>query len=148
MNIGNILNRRLGLITVPNLQKVINNLLSTIGMVDGAIPDSRPYKVYTALLTQTSQNAPVATVLENTLGGTLTFSRDDAGQYLITASDDVFVAGKTTASGVVFPAGDALVMAGAYSTDSTITLLSVGESGVPMEMTTEYPSFFEIRVYN
>lgn len=29
-----------------------------------------PYKVYTALLTQTGTDAPVATVLENTLGGT------------------------------------------------------------------------------
>ena len=29
--------------------------------------DSRPYKVYTALLTQSGTDAPVATVLENTL---------------------------------------------------------------------------------
>ena len=33
-----------------------------------AVGDSRPYKVYTALLTQSSTDAPVATVLENTLG--------------------------------------------------------------------------------
>ena len=35
-----------------------------------------PYKVYTALLTQTGTNAPVATVLENTLGGTPVWSYD------------------------------------------------------------------------
>lgn len=40
------------------------------------------YKVYTALLTQTGTTAPVATVLENTLGGTLVWSRNDAGDYL------------------------------------------------------------------
>ncbi len=36
--------------------------------------DSRPYKVYTALLTQSGTSAPVATVLENTLGGDIVWS--------------------------------------------------------------------------
>lgn len=45
--------------------------------------DSRPYKVYTALLTQTGTNAPVATVLENTLGVGLTFVRNNIGSYTI-----------------------------------------------------------------
>lgn len=84
MNIGNILNRRLGLITVPNLQRVVNNLLETIGFVDGALPDSRPYKVYSALLTQSGTDAPVATVLENTLGGTPVFSYVGVGEYRLT----------------------------------------------------------------
>ena len=44
-------------------------------------PDSRPYKVYTALLTQSGTNAPVATVLENTLGGTVVWSRLGEGEY-------------------------------------------------------------------
>lgn len=38
-------------------------------------------KVYRALLTQTGTNAPVATVLENTLGGTVAWKRDDPGIY-------------------------------------------------------------------
>lgn len=42
------------------------------------------YKVYTALLTQTSNNAPVATVLENTLGGTPTFTYIGIGVYQMT----------------------------------------------------------------
>ena len=42
------------------------------------------YKVYTALLTQTSNNAPVATVLENTLGGTPTFTYIGIGGYQMT----------------------------------------------------------------
>lgn len=42
----------------------------------------RPYKVYTALLTQSGNNAPVATVLENTLGGTVVWSKISAGKYL------------------------------------------------------------------
>lgn len=39
------------------------------------------YKVYTALLTQTGTDAPVATVLENTLGGTVVWTRDNVGLY-------------------------------------------------------------------
>jgi len=38
------------------------------------------YKVYTALLTQTGQDAPVAIVLENTIG-TIVWTRNSAGSY-------------------------------------------------------------------
>ena len=43
---------------------------------------TRPYKVYTALLTQTGTAAPTATVLENTLGGTIVWSYSIAGEYI------------------------------------------------------------------
>ena len=39
------------------------------------------YKVYTALLTQSGTNAPVATVLENTLGGDIVWSYYTVGIY-------------------------------------------------------------------
>ena len=45
---------------------------------------TRPYKVYTALLTQSGANAPVATVLENTLSGTITWSYSSVGTYQAT----------------------------------------------------------------
>lgn len=45
------------------------------------VPAEPKIKVYTALLTQTSTNAPVATVLQNTLGGTITWTRVDTGRY-------------------------------------------------------------------
>ena len=38
-------------------------------------------KVYKALLTQSGTSAPVATVLENTLGGTVVWSYSGPGQY-------------------------------------------------------------------
>jgi hypothetical protein len=44
----------------------------------------QPYKVYTALLTQTGTDAPVATILQNTLGGTPVWSRSGVGTYAIT----------------------------------------------------------------
>ena len=46
----------------------------------------RAYKVYTALLTQTGTDAPVATVLENTLGGTVVWTYSNVGEYTATLS--------------------------------------------------------------
>lgn len=51
-------------------------------IVDTIFSYVRPYKVYTALLTQSGTDAPVATVLENTLGGTVVWTRTAAGRYL------------------------------------------------------------------
>jgi hypothetical protein len=62
-----------------------------IGLVGPTGPtgpgSSVSYKVYTALLTQTGEDAPVAIVLENTLGATLSYSRVGQGEYIITTSD-------------------------------------------------------------
>jgi hypothetical protein len=52
------------------------------------------YKQYVALLTQSGTNAPVATVLANTLGGTVVWSYDASGQYHCTLSG-AFVTNKT-----------------------------------------------------
>lgn len=51
-------------------------------------------KMYLALLTQSGTDAPVATVLVNTLGGTLVWSRVNAGNYEGTLSG-VFLETKT-----------------------------------------------------
>lgn len=53
-----------------------------------------PYLVYTALLTQSGTSAPVATVLQNTLGGTPVWSRNTTGTYTITLAG-AFPVGKT-----------------------------------------------------
>jgi len=55
---------------------------------------STPYKKYVALLNQTGTSAPIATVLENTLGGAITFTRINAGNYEISSSA-LFTSGKT-----------------------------------------------------
>jgi hypothetical protein len=58
---------------------------STTGLWEPGTPASAlPYKVYTALLTQTGTDAPVATVLENSLGGTLVWTRNSDGEYTAT----------------------------------------------------------------
>jgi hypothetical protein len=67
--------------------------LSLAGLQDGdnvkvpiELVNIRPYKVYTALLTQTDTNPPVATVLENTIGN-IVWSRSNTGIYEATLND-------------------------------------------------------------
>jgi hypothetical protein len=57
--------------------------------------DSRPYKVYTSILTQNSTNPPSATVLENTLDLQPTFLYESTGIYKILYNEDLPLA-KTT----------------------------------------------------
>ena len=56
----------------------------------------RPYKVYTALLTQSGTSAPTATVLENTIGA-IVWTRNGAGEYYGTLSG-AFTSNKTWCS--------------------------------------------------
>lgn len=57
--------------------------------------NARPYKVYTALLSQSGTDAPTAVVLENTLGGTVVWARSTTGVYYAT-SGYRFTDNKTT----------------------------------------------------
>ena len=54
-----------------------------------------PYKIYSAILTQSGNSAPVATVLQNTLGGDITWTYVDPGVYSAN-SDALLTNGKTT----------------------------------------------------
>jgi hypothetical protein len=61
----------------------------TIPAAEGPVP-----LVYRALLSQSSTAAPVATVLENTLGEVPTFSRDAAGEYTLDTVAAIFTISK------------------------------------------------------
>lgn len=52
------------------------------------------FKIYRAIITQSGFDAPVATVLENTLGGTVIWSRNAPGEYSMTLNG-AFTANKT-----------------------------------------------------
>lgn len=54
---------------------------------------AKPYKSYVALLTQTSTNAPIPIVLENTIGA-IVWSYDSTGSYVGTLTS-AFTADKT-----------------------------------------------------
>lgn len=60
----------------------------------GAGGGGASYLVYTALLNQSGTSAPVATVLQNTLGGTVVWTRTGTGQYAGTLAG-AFTANKT-----------------------------------------------------
>lgn len=58
-------------------------------------------KVYRALLTQSGTSAPTATVLENSLGGTVVWARTGTGAYTATLTG-AFPASKVFAKPIVF----------------------------------------------
>ena len=73
-----------------------NVIAAVVKSVDGNVTmsvDGQP-KVYRALLTQTGTDAPVATVLENTLGGEVVWTRGSPGTYAGTLAN-AFTADKT-----------------------------------------------------
>ena len=97
------------------------------------------YKVHTSLLTQSGSVAPVATVLENTLGGTVIFSYVGNGSYRATLTG-AFTLDKT----VVFFTGNnttKIIAASRASND----VISINTSSTDGSITN---ASFEIRVYN
>ena len=119
------------------------NQVPTWGQVQAI---TRPYKVYTALLTQTGTNAPTATVLENTLGGTVVWSRNNVGVYLATLNGS-FIANKTVVFVTPANSGNNYFLYGKPSNINSCTLQvfnTVGQStdGLFTDVS------IEIRVYN
>lgn len=102
------------------------------------------YKVYTALLTQTGTSAPVATVLENTLGATITWSYVGVGQYYATASSAVFTADKTT--GILSNSSSTGI--NAFVNISTTEFNTVTTSSGVAANNELVKNMVEIRVYN
>lgn len=107
------------------------------------------YKVYTATIAQSGAAAPVPTVLENTLGGTVTWGYNSAGIYTIN-SDGLFTQGKTTVTcSNMF--GNTTVQPYPNFEESsfpdTIILLNINNSSETAVNDIEI-AFIEIRVYN
>lgn len=58
------------------------------------LPDSRPYKVYSALLSQTGTSAPTSVILENTFPSAIVWAFSSAGSFVGTLTA-AFVENKT-----------------------------------------------------
>lgn len=86
------------LVTDPGIAVTIESNVIDVEVTGGRGPagvaPTPSYLVYTALLTQTGTSAPVATVLENTLGGVPVWSYQGVGNYRATLSG-VFTLNKT-----------------------------------------------------
>ena len=113
---------------------------ATIGSIAGLANIAAAYTVYTALLTQTGTNAPVATLLQNNTGKTFTWARTGSGTYTITASSNAFTSNKT----IVFYNLGEYAASSRYPwvrTSDTVVTLSLGGDG---RITN---GAFEIRIY-
>jgi hypothetical protein len=113
----------------------------------------RGYKVYTALLTQSGASAPTATVLENTLGGTVVWARSNTGLYTATLAG-AFTASKTWCD-IRFDSSDAAAATGFNEvkfrrTSDNVVALETGDGADPIEISGNAnvdAAHVEIRVY-
>ena len=103
------------------------------------------YLVYVALLTQTSTNAPVATVLQNTLGGTVVWTREDVGYYVGTL-EGVFTVGKTWVSLTKYNTEVSVGSSGNWNVNNVeILQTDLSELNTPLDGMSK--TSIEIRVY-
>lgn len=68
-------------ITPANVGEQIKSTVDYIDQEIAANTSTPNYKIYRALITQTSTNAPTVIVLENTLGGNIVWTRTSQGLY-------------------------------------------------------------------
>ncbi len=109
---------------------------------------SNPYKVYTAYLMQEGANDPIATVLQNTLGVDLTWTRDDSGLYYATRSEGEFVIETFFAQAQLSHYCDPYTVYVDIKDAQldTIILSTYSSSGIQEDLAGKL--FIEIRVYN
>jgi hypothetical protein len=87
--------RLLGTQYDPETGSAITKNFSVGSVVNLITPYQLPYKIYTATFSQNGESDPVPIVLENTLGGDLTWTWVTTGYFSVT-SNGLFIAGKTT----------------------------------------------------
>tara|TARA_R100000935_G_scaffold46494_1_gene69918 strand:+ start:1627 stop:2055 length:429 start_codon:yes stop_codon:yes gene_type:complete len=100
----------------------------------------RNYTAYAALLTQSGTNAPVATILENSTGGTIVWTYVSPGVYTATITGGTFAAGKTM---VFINNGSTVVGLNVGWSSPTTTTITLDSSGNAVLI----GASIEIRVY-
>jgi hypothetical protein len=132
--------------------KMEASLLSLGGIKKYVLDSIAPpkYKVYTALLTQTGTNAPVATVLENTLGTTITWTRQGPGIYDATLTQGVWDNTKTVAFSTLGNFGGTNIIISLYvnNNNNNIKLYSLAPISQQNVDNVLSNNTIEIRVYN
>lgn len=120
-----------------------------IDYLNNLVSYSPSYKVYTALLTQTGTDAPIARILQNTLGN-IKFSYEGIGYYKIN-SVSLFIEDKTFVTiGSVTDMGDFFIAGGVQ-----VNIINASEINISTNSSTSNPSndclvktTIEIRVYS
>jgi len=122
----------------------------TAGDIASLASGSTAYNSYVALLTQTSTNAPVATILSNNLTATLTWARTAAGLYTLTANAATFTANKTI---IFINAGSSQsivtnpIITGEKTSDTVLTVKTFDQSSFRTDNCITNGAF-EVRIYS
>jgi len=108
------------------------------------------YTVYTALVTQAGTAAPVATVLQNTTGGTITWTRPTnpgVGRYVATISGANFTANKTAV--IVTSGGNSdMILRPVVSSTTTVDWYNIDSSDNAVSDVISATTTVEIRIYS
>ncbi len=126
-----------------SFQNKASNVGVTVGELNEVVNNTPPYRVYTALLTQSGEDAPVATVLENTIGS-LNLSYIGVGYYEIN-SNSLFTSDKTffLYNGVI----DGTIQITLNQTDESVLRILTSENNI-LQDELMFNTPIEIRVYN
>jgi len=147
MNIFNILRRKLGLVTVPELQKVSTAIVNSIPAVP--VPD---YEEYVATLSLTLADGIQANVLSNTFSGAITPSYNSGAGELRFSVAGGFDKTKTVVffSEPVYGANLTKLLATVDPTTSQVTITRRSDSNFGFAFTSANTGLFSIiiRRYN
>lgn len=136
------INKKIGYKGEFNLTQFVTDLISST-------PPVLPYKVYTALISQTGTSAPIITaILENTLEITLTFEYTSAGIYTVTASTAAFTTDKTVLNIMQVILSNGISNTCGDLTNNSFTLGSCDKNSVSNVDNLLLNTPLEIRVYN
>lgn len=105
------------------------------------------YTVYTALITQAGTAAPVATVLQNTTGGAIAWTRNSTGRYVATISGANFTANKTAV--IVTSGGNSdMILRPVVSSTTTVDWYNIDSSDNAVSDVISATTTVEIRIYS
>jgi len=92
---------------------------------------TKPYKSYTVIVTQTSTNDPVVTVLQNDFTGTLSWGRTGVGIYTLISSGAEFTQDKTLPGAIQIAYDvDGNKLTAEWTSSSVITIKTYNDSDV------------------
>jgi hypothetical protein len=142
---------------MPNGVTIIGPIYLNVSLVNGVVEvPITNYKVYTALINQEGTNDPIVTVLENTLGVTIIWTRLIQGVYQGILSSPIMTIGKTffSTNGSSIGATLACVNYGTLQGDIQIDRVqinhtSISSGSIPLAKVDNLINLpIEIRVYN
>ena len=106
------------------------------------------YTVYTALITQAAgNNPPIATVLQNTTGGTIAWTRSSTGRYVATISGASYTANKTAVL-VTFGGNNDNILRPVVTSTTAIDWYNIDSSDQAVSDTIAATTTVEIRIYS